>query len=149
MTSSSIDTTPMTSPGSREADVVEDDVEHVPRSVGRLRRLEGRPVRLRIADVDVDHALERLAHQKASSRQWLFRRTIATPPRPVVIPWGERGASSRADDALGPRIGDRSSMRRPQLRRRRSLAYRVVQAVLVRVLTVAWIGRMFWRGART
>ena len=51
----------------READVVENDVEHVRRAVRRLRRLERRPVRLRVPDVDVDGPLERLAHRRPPS----------------------------------------------------------------------------------
>ena len=54
----------------READVVEHDVDDVRRTVGRLRRLERRPVRLRIADVDVDRPLERRrAHHSPLVRQ--------------------------------------------------------------------------------
>ena len=46
----------------REPHVVEHDVHHA-RSTGRcLRRLERRPVRRRVPDVDVDRALERCAH---------------------------------------------------------------------------------------
>ena len=48
----------------RKADVVEDDVEHVRCPLGRFRWLERRPVRLRVANVDVDDALERLAHAR-------------------------------------------------------------------------------------
>ena len=47
----------------READVVEDDVEHVRRAVGRHRLRVRLPVRGRLLDVDVDRALERLAHR--------------------------------------------------------------------------------------
>ena len=45
-----------------EADIVEDDVDHAGRTVGRLRRFERRPIGLRVPDIDVDDALERLAH---------------------------------------------------------------------------------------
>jgi uncharacterized membrane protein len=46
----------------REAHVVKHDVDGIGRPVRRLRRLERRPVGHRIADLDVDRALERLAH---------------------------------------------------------------------------------------
>jgi hypothetical protein len=45
-----------------EADVVEDDVEEVRGTLGRDRLGVGLPVRDRVLDVDVDDALERLAH---------------------------------------------------------------------------------------
>ena len=51
----------------READVVEHGVHHVRRPLGRLRRLERRPIRHRVPDVDVDLALERLGHGCSSS----------------------------------------------------------------------------------
>ena len=50
----------------READVVEHDVDDVRRALGRLGRLERRPVRDRVPDVDVDHALERCGHRGTS-----------------------------------------------------------------------------------
>ncbi len=46
-----------------EADIVEDDVDHAGRTVWRLRRLERRPIGLGVPDIDVDDALERLAHR--------------------------------------------------------------------------------------
>ena len=47
----------------READVVEDDVEHVRRILRRHRLRVRLPVGNRVLDVDVDRALERLAHE--------------------------------------------------------------------------------------
>jgi hypothetical protein len=45
----------------RETDIVEHDVEHVWRILGRDRRGVRIPVRHRLRDVEVDHTLERLA----------------------------------------------------------------------------------------
>ena len=42
----------------RVAHVVEHDVQNIRRPIGRLRRLKRRPIRNRIANVDVDNALE-------------------------------------------------------------------------------------------
>jgi hypothetical protein len=52
------------------ADVVPDDHEDVGRAFGRLRLEERLPVGDRIADVQVDDALERLGHEASRSRCW-------------------------------------------------------------------------------
>src|SRR5215216_5438848 len=77
---------PAVAPHRREADVIEHDIDHARRSVGRLRRHERRPVRHRLPDVDVDRALERLSHCLL-----LFPRMApsAGPQRPAVI-WDVR-----------------------------------------------------------
>ncbi len=53
-----------------EADVVEHDVDDARRALRCLRRLERRPVGLRVANVDVDDPVERLAHRRS------FRSTV-------------------------------------------------------------------------
>ena len=61
----------------RETDVVEDDVQDVRCAIGCPRRLERRPVGLRVADVDVDRALEHLRH--ATDSLSVARRTSRRP----------------------------------------------------------------------
>ena len=66
---------------SREAHVVEHDVQDVRRSLRRLRRLERRPVRLRIANIDVDRSVEPLAHARLPPRSrsatWPIARCLS------------------------------------------------------------------------
>ncbi len=57
----------------READVVEDDVEHVRRVLRRDRLCVRLPVGNRVLDVDVDRALEGLSHHLSSRLPSLFR----------------------------------------------------------------------------
>ncbi len=89
----------------READVVEHDVHHARRALGSLRRLKRRPIRNRVANIDVDDALERLAHDLTSvSRRRPSRGAAPTLPglrRQASSAWGDAttGDGRHARDA--------------------------------------------------
>ena len=72
----------------READVVEDDVEHVRRALRRRRLRVRLPVGRRVLDVDVD---------RCPGTAWSWRRSpcrvdveARPPPGPASLAWGER-----------------------------------------------------------
>src|SRR4051812_42309014 len=84
----------------READIVEDDVHHARRPVRCFGRLERGPVGLRVADVDVDDALKRLAHRRSfRSKAWLKARTALEGASRRELP-----EASPLQDEPGPHV---------------------------------------------
>ena len=97
----------------READVVEHDIDDVGRPVRRLRRLEGRPVGRRIADVHVDDAREGFTHIASLLALWRAVRAgqqglhVAAPGHLRVNGDVTEAAALRRQRPYGSRPGPR------------------------------------------